>query len=968
MAKQVDERIIIGVESDNSGYKKGAEERKKIDEKSANDFIKNEKKKAKEQSKSDSKQAQRRKKKRDTKAKEQEKEHQEEQKRVAKNEAYKLKLQLKGIEGYNKMLDKAYSLNRKHNAKIKALNDKKVKDYSKMLREAYNENDKFNAKAVEASKSKMVKENKMLAQAHAMNEKYNDKRTKELRIQADKEEKIAKDLAQYKIDLQINSIRKNKQLMDSAHSEALAENKKFNRKMMDSSKKRGDSFSSRMKGRMANVAMSLGAVSLIGGAIAGVASITRAFISTTMELEEALVQVNTILDVSSGELQEFGDDMLDVSRKVGMSIEEMLAGAYQALSSGAVGAGDTEGLKAFMETAGTLAKAGFTTVEKSVDSLTTVLNSYELGMEDATRVSDILIESQRQGKFTIDQLTKSLSKVVPIASASNVSFESMSGALVQLTLDGNSTAKATTQLSRLMGELNDESSDLGKVLVDETGKSFAQLMEEGKDLGDVMDILSKYMIENDVTAKSMSESLETAKAIMSLAKGDADALQESIDGISEAQGTAEETADQMGETLKTTYTNLKTSLADVFWNDDVKWALQGLMNGVMRTMDFIKGEINGVDITEAENSIARQNDGYVGSKETKAFKKNARIYQTKMSSEEFAGYIKRIEDGMDSENSAKYTFAERGYKERIAEANMTPEERRRVGGNSGMGIVPELSTEEADKKAEKDAREAETLALANHKKSLLGIEMEYEQLKALLRKQGFTDMSEIDKGFEEAILEADKAFYAEKAMYEDEALQNSIDSQVHYGKKKEEELKKAQKVELDKVKQEEKMWRNRISIAKKYATVFNGTSEEVLANIVKVTGGVITNNGLEMASDGAKHYYAGMAKQTNPFTAVQGTAEKKAGKVEFGKGVAMAGAGVALTAVGGAMSEDEDESNSSEDGYSDPEDVAEDAVEEKEECQELVIQGAEPFIDSIEKYYNNKYNVTLKATKKSRRR
>ena len=158
---------------------------------------------------------------------------------------------------------------------------------------------------------------------------------------------------------------------------------------------------------------------------------------------------------------------------------------YQGLSASV----DTKDIIEFTKQATNLAKTGFTTTADAVDVLTTIINAYGLQAKDASRISGVLIQTQNDGKTTVDQLAKSMGKVIPTAKSMGVNIEDLGSAYAIMTRNGTNTRNATTQINRVLSELGKEGSTVSKTLKDSTGKSFSELMKEGYSLGDVMKIL-----------------------------------------------------------------------------------------------------------------------------------------------------------------------------------------------------------------------------------------------------------------------------------------------------------------------------------------------------------------------------------------------------------------------------------------------------------------------------------------------
>ena len=187
--------------------------------------------------------------------------------------------------------------------------------------------------------------------------------------------------------------------------------------------------------------------------------------------ETSLAKVGTIADLGKLSIQKLGSQITDTSNTMGIAATDIAEATYQAISAGQ----DTANAVEFAGQAAKLATAGFTSTTSAVDILTTALNAYGLSADQATHVSDVLLTTQNLGKTSVDELSSSMGRVIPLAAAYNVSVENLSSGLAVMTANGIATAEATTYTKSMLNELGDTGSSVGKILQQQTGKSFAQL-------------------------------------------------------------------------------------------------------------------------------------------------------------------------------------------------------------------------------------------------------------------------------------------------------------------------------------------------------------------------------------------------------------------------------------------------------------------------------------------------------------
>lgn len=277
----------------------------------------------------------------------------------------------------------------------------------------------------------------------------------------------------------------------------------------------------------------------------------------------SLAKVGTIADLGKLSIQKLGSQITDMSNTMGIAATDIAEATYQAISAGQ----DTANAVEFAGQAAKLATAGFTSTTSAVDILTTALNAYGLSADQATHVSDVLLTTQNLGKTSVDELSSSMGKVIPLAAAYNVSVENLSSGLAVMTANGIATAEATTYTKSMLNELGDTGSSVGKILQQQTGKSFAQLNAEGKSLGDVLQILYDSVGGDSTAFAGLWSSVEAGTGALSLASGGADKFNgvlaqmvDSAGATDTAYQTMTDTFQHSMESLQTTAENLSIDL------------------------------------------------------------------------------------------------------------------------------------------------------------------------------------------------------------------------------------------------------------------------------------------------------------------------------------------------------------------------------------------------------------------------
>lgn len=307
------------------------------------------------------------------------------------------------------------------------------------------------------------------------------------------------------------------------------------------------------------------------------------------QFETSTAMVATIADTSQKSLSDISKEVRTYSNETGEAASDMAEATYQAISASV----NTADAASFAGTATKLAVGGFTSATTAVDVLTTAINAYGLAASDATQLSDYLITTQNLGKTSVDQLAQSVGKVIPLASAYNVQMDNLSSAYAVLTANGIATAESGTYLKSMLNELGDTGSGVSEVLLNSTGKTFAQLMEQGYSLGDVMAMLGNAVDGDSTAFNALWNSTEAGIGALSLFNAGADkynsvleSMRTSAGATEKAYSTMADTTDKSKQRMENAFNNLKISVGDVL-NPALTQVYEGFTNVFAGMSDFV---------------------------------------------------------------------------------------------------------------------------------------------------------------------------------------------------------------------------------------------------------------------------------------------------------------------------------------------------------------------------------------------
>ena len=262
--------------------------------------------------------------------------------------------------------------------------------------------------------------------------------------------------------------------------------------------------------------------------------------------ETNMAKVYTIADEAKVTQSDMAAQLMEQSTVLVQSSNDLADAAYNAISAGQ----DTANTVGFVADATKLAIGGYTDATTSVDILTTAMNAYKMEAEQSTHVADALITTQNLGKVTVNELAANMGKVIPIAAAYNVNMDQLSSSYAILTANGIKAAESTTYMKGMLNELGDSGSTVGKILKEETGMSFGELIEQGLSLGDVIEILGESVNNDSAAFNELWSSSEAGVGALSILGSGAEKFNSVLEQMENSTGATEAAFQKMTDTTE----------------------------------------------------------------------------------------------------------------------------------------------------------------------------------------------------------------------------------------------------------------------------------------------------------------------------------------------------------------------------------------------------------------------------------
>ncbi|RXM57217.1 phage tail tape measure protein [Clostridium tetani] len=510
-----------------------------------------------------------------------------------------LKLASQGIKSFGKDSEKLKSVQESLSKQVE-LHSKKV-DLYKQAMEKTTSKMKDNIKERDKLKESLDKANRKYDETVKLygKESHEAKKAKKevdnLTEEYKKKEKAVKSNARSIQNYETNMNKANAQVVKTK-----AELEKINNELARSNNKwlqASDGFKKSSE-RLKNVGSTISGVGdkilkltapLAAGGMAGLKFAT--------DFENSIAKVSTIADTTQVPINDLRKGILKLSNDTGIASTEIAGNVYDAISAGQK-TGDAVN---FVGNSTKLAKAGFAEAGQSLDLLTTILNSYELEAKEVTRVSDILINTQNKGKVTVGELSASMGKVVPTAKAFGVNLEQVATGYAIMTAKGIKAAETTTYMNSMFNEMGKSGTKASDTIKEISGKSFQDLIKEGKSVGDILAMMKDHADKNKLSLADMFGSAEAGKAALILANNAGQDFNTMLKNMNNTAGATDKAFEKV---TNTTGERFKKSLNKVK-NEAIRLgdAIAPMMDKLSSGIGIIANKLNGLSKEQLDSYV-----------------------------------------------------------------------------------------------------------------------------------------------------------------------------------------------------------------------------------------------------------------------------------------------------------------------------------------------------------------------------
>ena len=256
------------------------------------------------------------------------------------------------------------------------------------------------------------------------------------------------------------------------------------------------------------------------------------------DFEVPMRNVNTMLRLNDEDFRKLEKNVLDLSRTLPQTGEQLAEGLFQLVSAGV----PAEHVMEILRIAAEGASAGLATTEDASKALLAVIRGYNRPWSDAQEVMNKMFKAVEVGQLEFSELASSIGIVVPMAAALEVSLDEVLGATASLAGVTGSTSEVMTQLRAIMSAFLTPNEEMAKGI----GRVADQLVVEGKLTGEMADRYMEARNQLQKTSDAIAAYVAKQQKGITLTKAETQALKDLNKDQTEREKAVKEAAKSLG--------------------------------------------------------------------------------------------------------------------------------------------------------------------------------------------------------------------------------------------------------------------------------------------------------------------------------------------------------------------------------------------------------------------------------------
>ena len=252
---------------------------------------------------------------------------------------------------------------------------------------------------------------------------------------------------------------------------------------------------------------------------------------------------------------------------------------------------------------------------ETADIMSNIMSTFKMGAEDSGHAADVLALTTASANTDLQQLGDSMKYVGPVAQSMGMSFEEAAAATGFLSNVGIQASMAGTTLRGALSRLNDAAPKEVFDTLDKYGLSMEQVSAESHNFTDILQTLHDAGMSTGDMLKLMG--LRAGPGMLELISQGKDPLNEYIESLKNADGTAQQMADTMEGGLGGALRSFKSRISSLSQgqfisdvaNNVVAPLIRGVTSGIGTVQNLFGNIYKGIKTSDLAASIGKMFSG-----------------------------------------------------------------------------------------------------------------------------------------------------------------------------------------------------------------------------------------------------------------------------------------------------------------------------------------------------------------------
>ncbi len=324
-------------------------------------------------------------------------------------------------------------------------------------------------------------------------------------------------------------------------------------KIIISAKNKADKELDRLSSKLKQTSRNM---KLVGAAAVGMGVVIgKKAVDAAMAFEKSMSNVSTLLDTNTENMEKMKKEVMDMSTRVPVALEDLTASLYDVRSAGI----DSAGAMEVLENAARLGVGGLGTTKEATDVLTSAINAFGIESINSAEVADTFFKAVKSGKTNISELAQGFGQIAPSANAVGVEFEELMAITAGMTTSGLKASVAYTQIRAVLTNLQKPTAEMQEAYNNLNITSIKSQVENEGLADTVRKLAAEFEGDEQAMAKAFG-SAEALNAVMMLTGDTGTNVTEILNGMTNGTNALDEAVKKQNETYAAQYTLLKNQL------------------------------------------------------------------------------------------------------------------------------------------------------------------------------------------------------------------------------------------------------------------------------------------------------------------------------------------------------------------------------------------------------------------------